>query len=119
MISRFFKGLVYTGAWCVFDEFNRINIEVLSVIAQYLLQVLGAKILPENQPFEFEGSTINKIEKTFSIFITMNPGYKGKVELPDNLKSLFRIVVMMTPDYQMIIEILLYSYGFQEGKNLS
>ncbi len=119
MICRFFKGLVYTGAWCIFDEFNRIHIEVLSVIAQYLLQVLGAKLLLETQNFEFEGSIIPKVEKSFSIFITMNPGYKGKVELPDNLKNLFRIVVMMKPDYQMIIEILLYSYGFQDGKRLA
>ncbi|XP_063786889.1 dynein axonemal heavy chain 2 [Pseudophryne corroboree] len=116
-MGRMYSGLAQTGAWGCFDEFNRINIEVLSVVAQQILSILSALSANLNR-FIFEGREINLVWSC-GIFITMNPGYAGRTELPDNLKSMFRPISMVVPDSTLIAEIILFGEGFSNCKLLA
>jgi dynein heavy chain len=87
-MANIFSGLSQTGAWGCFDEFNRIGVEVLSVVAgQYGALLDGIKAVADEIIFEEEKIAL---KRTVGAFITMNPGYAGRTELPENLKALFR-----------------------------
>jgi len=116
-IGRIFAGLALSGAWGCFDEFNRILLDVLSVVAQQVLTILDA--IRKNESSTAFGELNIHVQKDTGLFITMNPGYAGRSELPDNLACLFRPVAMMAPDLTAISKITLMSEGFRTNDMLA
>ncbi|KAM6897413.1 dynein axonemal heavy chain 9-like [Xenentodon cancila] len=115
--GNIYKGLVQTGAWGCFDEFNRISVEVLSVVAVQVKSIQDA-IRNKKKRFNFMGEEVN-LCPSVGIFITMNPGYAGRTELPENLKALFRPCAMVVPDFELICEIMLVAEGFINARILA
>ncbi|XP_059178510.1 cytoplasmic dynein 1 heavy chain 1-like isoform X2 [Physella acuta] len=127
-MGRIFVGLCQVGAWGCFDEFNRLEERMLSAVSQQIQTIQEAlKDLasPDKKdkgagPIQVEliGKQV-KVNPDMAVFITMNPGYAGRSNLPDNLKKLFRSLAMTTPDRQLIAQVMLYSQGFRQAEKLA
>ncbi|KAJ5782973.1 hypothetical protein N7457_004747 [Penicillium paradoxum] len=120
-MGRIFLGICQVGAWGCFDEFNRLEERILSAVSQQIQNIqIGLKTSGDGEKSQIElvGRRL-AVNSNTGIFITMNPGYAGRSNLPDNLKKLFRSVAMSKPDKELIAEVMLFSQGFKQAKALS
>ncbi|XP_056446392.1 cytoplasmic dynein 1 heavy chain 1 [Gadus chalcogrammus] len=125
-MGRIFVGLCQVGAWGCFDEFNRLEERMLSAVSQQV-QYIQVALREHSNPNRDRSAPITtellnkqvKVSPDMAIFITMNPGYAGRSNLPDNLKKLFRSLAMTKPDRQLIAQVMLYSQGFRTAETLA
>ena len=75
-------------------------------------------IKDKKERFIFQGEEIS-LDPAVGLFITMNPGYAGRTELPENLKALFRPCAMVVPDFELIAEIMMVAEGFLDARLLA
>ncbi len=115
-MGRIFVGLCKVGAWGCFDEFNRLEPNILSAVSQQIQSIQTG--LKTEMTIKLVGSNLI-VNKSTGIFITMNPGYAGRSLLPDNLRSLFRGVAMTSPDRLIIAQVMLFSQGFRNAELLA
>jgi dynein heavy chain 2 len=118
-MGQIFIGIVMTGAWGCFDEFNRLKEEQLSAIANQIQQIQNAiKNKLESVMLLSKKITVNTHA---ALFVTLNPvgkDYGGRSELPSNLKVLFRPIAMSLPDDRKIAEVTLLASGFHNAREL-
>ncbi|RMZ84735.1 hypothetical protein DV737_g982, partial [Chaetothyriales sp. CBS 132003] len=120
-MGRIFLGICQVGAWGCFDEFNRLEERILSAVSQQIQNIqIGLRNGTNEQKAQIDllGRRL-KVNPNSGLFITMNPGYAGRSNLPDNLKKLFRSVAMSKPDKELIAEVMLFAQGFKQAKQVS
>eukprot|EP00741_Cyanophora_paradoxa_P023561 tig00021590_g22758.t1 len=116
-MGRILVGLCMTGAWGCFDEFNRLEERILSAVSQQI-QAIQLGLRDAAKEIDLAGKSV-RVHPQTGLFVTMNPGYAGRSNLPDNLKQLFRSIAMIEPDRELIAQVMLFSKGFRSAERLA
>ncbi|EST04700.1 Dynein heavy chain, domain-1 [Kalmanozyma brasiliensis GHG001] len=121
-MGRIFVGLCRVGAWGCFDEFNRLEERILSAVSQQIQSIQQGLADSSGNATSNEIELLGKrvpLNDRVGIFITTNPTYAGRSNLPDNLKKLFRNMAMTHPDRELIAQVMLFSQGFRTAERLA
>lgn len=102
-IERLINGMTACGCWLVLKNFDHLTCEFLSIFSQ-CMNVINAHRMKMN------------VKQTFFLTATIN---NDKFQLPEYVNCLFRTSILLMPDLQMIIEILLESRGYNRSKILA
>lgn len=117
-ITRILIGICRLGFWGCFDEFNRLQEAMLSAMSMHIEKVEESLGSSTAENIQLLGKTF-KVDRNTGIFITGNPGYAGRAELPDNIKSKYKTFDVVQPDSVAISHSILLSQGFSNSKYLS
>jgi hypothetical protein len=117
-MAKLIRGIAQSGCWCGFDEINRVDVGILSVVAAQIAAVFNAQRAKKNH-FTFTDGSVVQLDRECAIFVTMNPSYAGRTELPENMKSLFRSVAVVVPDRAAIVRVRLAASGYQDSVGLT
>ena len=111
LTGRIIKGVAASAVAICFDDFNRMSMSVVSVVAQQLGVIRQATIEAVKEEFLFEGEKI-RINETSYVFLTMNTMVFEKHTVPVSFKTLFRDITLTHPNYGTICEAVLTASGF-------
>ncbi|CAN3358695.1 dynein heavy chain, cytoplasmic [Diutina catenulata] len=116
-MGRIFAGVCQVGVWGCFDEFNRLEEGMLSAVATQV-EAIQCGLSQPSQTVELANNSIS-VHANTAIFVTLNPSYAGRSELPENLRKMFRMFAMTRPDLLTIVEVLMYSRAFTSAKEVA
>ena len=117
VISRLLFGIAQVGAWSCFDEFNRLNENVLSAVTSNI-HLIQDSLYSGKDSVNLKSKSI-PIQRSTGIFITLNPHYKGRSKLPEILKNMFKEFSYYVPQELEIINGVLETQGFNQNKKIS
>lgn len=116
-VSRIIMGISQVGGWGCFDEFNRLEENILSGISTKIEKIQNALSTSSRKVELLAKSFV--INKNTGLFITNNPNYEGRSTLPDNITSKFLSFSLMVPDSETIAKVILATKGFTNASSLA
>lgn len=116
ILREFLMGAVLSGCWILFENFSNLVHATMSTLSQDVYSISNAK--KEGLKKCMIRNKICSINPTCFVVASIKFGNFNKVT-PQNLKAHFRTVTMLPPDFTIITEAYLYSYGFDSPKILA
>ena len=96
-LNRLVWGLARAGLWGCFDEFNRLSSSALSSVSA-TLELVQLGLRRKQNTVELPDGQLMALDPTSAFFVTLNPGdelkYRGRRQLPANLRALFLPIAM-------------------------
>ncbi|EFA11266.2 Dynein heavy chain, cytoplasmic-like Protein [Tribolium castaneum] len=111
VITEFLKGVASNGSWLVLEEFEKIQLDVCSILSQEIFKISTA--LKGALDVVVLNSTHIDINKCFICCTMTRPK-----DLPESFKILFRPLALTLPDIHIIAQVSLLSSGYESSVKL-